>query len=409
MSKLEIKYVDVLDASERLLRFAPFLEKTFEDTKELKGIIESMIFSLEKAKPEIEKYEQIKVPGKMYLKGDHSLPISGSIKARGGIYEILCLAEKIALDSGLLKLEDNYEKLSETKFKELFSKYGVAVASTGNLGLSIGIISAVLGFKVTVHMSSDAKEWKKNMLRNKGVEVKEYDNDFSHAISMGRKEAEMDSKCHFVDDENSKELFLGYSVSALRLKKQFEENGIKIDKNNPLFVYLPCGVGGGPGGVAFGLKLIFGENVHPIFVEPTQSASMFLGILTGMHSDISVQDVGLNNRTIADGLAVGRSSKYVSKLIEPLVAGFATFNDDELYNLLKILYDTESISLEPSALAGFKGVSMLLSSDKGKQLLDKLNLDDVMKNATHLIWGTGGKMVPEEVMEEDYLRASYKK
>ena len=408
MNKLELDYKDVLDASERLNRFAPFFEKVFDDTKESKGIIESKIFSLDKAKVEIEKYEKIKIPGKISLKGDHSLPISGSIKARGGIYEVLCLAEKIALDSGMLRLDDNYEKLSEEKFKNIFSKYSVAVASTGNLGLSIGIISAVLGFKVTVHMSSDAKEWKKDMLRSKGVTVKEYDSDFSYAISMGRKEAEVDPNCHFVDDENSKELFLGYSVSALRLKKQFEDSGIKVDKNNPLFVYLPCGVGGGPGGVAFGLKLLFGENVHPIFVEPAQSASMFLGILTGMHSEVSVQDIGLNNRTIADGLAVGRSSRYVSKMIEPLVAGFVTFKDHELYNLLKILYDTENISLEPSALAGFKGISTLLSSEEGNKMLERIEVKDLMKNATHLIWGTGGSMVPKEVMNEDYLKATYK-
>ena len=408
MNKLELKYEDVMEADARLMRFAPFFEKVFDDTKEAKGIIESKVLNLGKAKSEIEKYEKIRIPGKIYLKGDHSLPISGSIKARGGIYEVLCLAEKIAQDSGMLKLGDNYEKLSEERFKALFSKYSIAVASTGNLGLSIGIISAVLGFQVTVHMSSDAKEWKKDMLRSKGVIVREYDADFSYAISKGRKEAQMDSNCHFVDDENSKELFLGYAVSALRLKKQFEGMGITIDKNHPLFVYLPCGVGGGPGGVAFGLKLLFGENVHPIFVEPVQSASMFLGIITSMYSDISVQDIGLSNLTIADGLAVGRSSKYVAKMVEPFVAGFATFKDYELYNLLKILYDTENISLEPSALAGFKGVSMLLSSDEGKELLNHIEANGVMNNSIHLVWATGGKMVPKEVMEQDYLKATYK-
>ena len=48
------------------------------------------------------------------------------------------------------------------------------------------------------------------MLRSKGVIVREDDADFSYAISKGRKEAQMDSNCHFVDDENSKVLFSGY-------------------------------------------------------------------------------------------------------------------------------------------------------------------------------------------------------
>ncbi len=389
---------DVKDAEARLSRFAPYLMKVFPETQAMQGIIESEAVAIPEMQAALAARYQTPLTGKMYLKKDSHLPISGSIKARGGIYEVLTHAEKLALEAGLLSTGDDYAVLFSDKFRQFFSQYRIAVGSTGNLGMSIGIMSAKLGFSVSVHMSADARQWKKDKLRSHGVNVVEYEQDYSIAVEQGRKEAEKDSSCFFIDDENSSTLFLGYAVAGLRLKKQFAEKDITVDEQHPLFVYLPCGVGGGPGGVAFGLKLAFGDAVHCFFAEPTHSPCMLLGVHTGLHDAISVQEIGIDNITAADGLAVGRASGFVGRAMERLIDGYYTIDDAEMYNLLGLLDQTEAIRLEPSALAGMPGC---VHVTRNQAYLQAESLtQERMGNATHLVWATGGGMVPEDEMQK---------
>jgi D-serine dehydratase len=401
-STISIGETDVREAEERLHRFAPYLAKVFPETRERQGLIESPLVAIRHMQEELEKRFGQNIAGNLLLKCDSHLAISGSIKARGGIYEVLKHTEDLAIANGWLSLDDDYSILDSNEFKALFSDYSIVVGSTGNLGLSIGIMGAQIGFNVTVHMSADAREWKKDLLRSKGVHVVEHPSDYSKAVEEGRKQAEKEPNSYFIDDENSINLFLGYSVAASRLKKQLDDMAIVVDENRPLFVYLPCGVGGGPGGVAFGLKLAFKDNVHCFFAEPTHSPSMLIGLMTGQHDRISVQDFGIDNRTDADGLAVGRPSGFVGKTMEPLISGVYTVEDDRMYLLLSALLDLENIRLEPSALASVWGPVQLLTSQAGQKYIEENG--NRLENATHICWATGGSMVPEEVMAAYYQK-----
>ena len=206
LPKTGVTAANVKDASDRLKRFAPYIEHVFPETKASNGIIESPITAIPNMKEALSNQYEIAISGELLLKEDNALPISGSIKARGGIYEILKHAETLAIEHGLITTDDDYAKFAEPEFSNLFAKHKIAVGSTGNLGLSIGIMSAKLGFDVTVHMSADAKQWKKDMLREKGVTVVEYADDYSKAVEEGRRQADADPSCHFVDDENSLDL-----------------------------------------------------------------------------------------------------------------------------------------------------------------------------------------------------------
>lgn len=390
-AELPVGVEHIFDAEARFQRFAPYFEVAFPETLPTHGILESPLLKMDKMKAVLNAEAQNQVKGDLYLKADNYLPISGSIKSRGGIYEVLKFAEKVAMKHGEIVYGDNYAKLNEPRFKDLFGQYGIVVGSTGNLGLSIGIVACKLGFRTSVHMSSDAAQWKKDMLREKGVNVVEYNDNFTHAITEARKSAEADPMAYFIDDEGSYDLFLGYSVAAVRLQAQLKAQNIKVDAEHPLFVYLPAGVGGSPSGVAFGLKKIIGENVHPIFAEPTHIPLVSLGMMTGLNDQISVYDAGIDGVTKADGLAVGRPSRIAGKMMDTLLYGIQTFDDQKMMKNVAELHDSENVDVEPSAASGFT-----ILDDVQAQL----EQDYPMENASHIVWATGGSMVPKDDMDQ---------
>lgn len=382
----EVSSKEINEANNLLLKFAPFLKSAFKELESTDGIIESPLMNLNKF--------GIK---NLYLKEDNLLPIAGSVKARGGIFEILKYAETLAANANLIDVEKDYSQFDSDVFRKFFSEYKIQVGSTGNLGISIGLISAKLGFNAIVHMSKDAKDWKKKLLRENGVNVIEYDSNYSEAVKNGRMLSDEDEKSYFVDDEKSINLFLGYSTSALRLKEQLKEKHISVDDKHPLFVYIPCGVGGAPSGILHGLKTVFGKNVYVFFVEPVRSASVLLGMSTGLNSKISVHDIGMDGKTEADGLAVGRASELCCESSKNTLAGIFTINENSIFELMKELYKKESVFVEPSAASSMI-FTKFLDDDEFIKFINKEEISP--ENITHIAWSTGGMLVPESEREK---------
>ena len=116
---------------------------------------------------------------------------------------------------------------------------------------------------------------------------------------------------------------------------------------------------------------------------------MTLGLSTALHNRVCVQDIGLSGATQADGLAVGRPSGFVGKLMEPLLDGCFTLSDRSLMTYMSGLWRQEEVFVEPSAAAGFAMPHRL-----GKEAPEYLPL---LERGTLIVWATGGSLMPRAV------------
>ncbi|BCH12557.1 putative D-serine dehydratase (plasmid) [Mesorhizobium sp. 131-3-5] len=364
----------LLEARGNWLRLAPVLDVVFPDGSDTE--IQSSLIEIGN-----HGFDGIG----LLAKCDHDIRSTGSIKGRGGVYEVLMFAEMLANSHGLNVSAYPIGLLSQ-EAGDLFGRYRILVGSTGNLGFSVGVTARRLGFAVEVHMSREAKSWKKERLRRFGVAVVEHDDDYSVAVSSARRAASGDPFSYFVDDEHSLTLLLGYSSAAFEICQQLKQSDVAVNEQNPLYVYLPCGVGGAPGGITLGLKYFFGPHVHCIFVEPVASPCMLVQLAAGVSGPVDVYACGLSNDTIADGLAVAQASLLVAETAGPQIAGVATVSDDDMIRWVHDLWISDSMRLEPSGAAGFAALAR-----HGRDIRKSLG----GKEGTTIVWTTGGAFLPD--------------
>ncbi|MFS0727544.1 D-serine ammonia-lyase [Paenibacillus sp. 1P07SE] len=361
-------------------RFAPLIRRIYADSPD--GRIRSPLKSIGGYHRLIQERTGTGIAGEWLVKCDHELTGVGSIKARGGIYEVLAHAEELALQHGVLAPGDSLERLAEPQAQSLFGSHEIVVGSTGNLGISIGMTSAALGFHTVIHMSREAKAWKKQLLRKRGALVIEHEGDFAAAVEQGRRHCEGRAGAYFVDDEHSERLFLGYAAAAYELAEQLAERGAG---KRAIHVYLPCGVGGSPAGIAYGLRQVLGDRATCWFAEPTHAPSMLAALMSGRYDGLHLAELGLFHPTVADGLAVPVASRLAAPVAAVSAAGIYTVRDEEMLAALADLYSTEHLRVEPSAAAS---------------LLWPLRMPELCgEDAIHISWLTGGALLPAAEFE----------
>jgi D-serine dehydratase len=365
---------EIQAVEERFARFAALLSALFPDSG-WNGRVASPLLRYPHPHAGLPEF---------WLKADHLLPMTGSVKARGGVHEVLCAIEDFAIRERLLDSPEDTSALLDPRARAALSRYQIIVASTGNLGFTVGLVTRAFGIACEVHMSADAKAWKKDRLRKLGAIVIEHNTDYEGAVAAARARA-ADSGAYFVDDERSRRLFAGYAAAGRELAQQLAAEGEHVSVSRPLVVYLPCGVGGAPGGIMAGLLQQFGDALVVVFVEPIGSACMLTALATGERT--SVYSFGLDNKTIADGLAVPTASQLALDLIGPRVDGAVAVPDAMLLSGVRMAWRNANLRLEPSAAAGFMGMGAFLEA--------RAMRGDPVREAVHVAWTTGGSLLPD--------------
>ena len=96
------------------------LKKAFPETEAADGMIESPLIEIPSMKNALNDSFHASLKGRLLLKMDSHLAAAGSVKARGGIYEILKHSEELALSEGMIRPGESYE-LSAARSLKSFS------------------------------------------------------------------------------------------------------------------------------------------------------------------------------------------------------------------------------------------------------------------------------------------------
>ncbi|MEQ8205378.1 MAG: D-serine ammonia-lyase, partial [Woeseia sp.] len=233
-----------------------------------------------------------------------------------------------------------------------------------------------------------------------GATVVEHPGDYTSTVSSARSSVAERDNTHFIDDENSWDLFVGYAGAGEELAEQLRQANVEVSIERPLVVYLPCGVGGAPGGITYGLKSIFGDAVVCVFVEPVNSACVFVALACDGALK-SVYDVGLSNNTEADGLAVSRASELVLSKVGKQIDAVVAVPDESMLAWVGRAWSNAALRLEPSATAGFAALEPFLQAINADQTSNPARpaLHNVAQG-THVVWTTGGDLMPEAIFRQ---------
>ena len=100
---------------------------------------------------------------------------------------------------------------------------------------------------------------------------------------------------------------------------------------------------------------------------------------------------------VVEWLTPGQASLLATACMQDRLAGVFTVQDTALREYLALAGKLLGEKLEPSATAGFAGPGWLADSTIGREWCAAHKVDPA--KATHVLWSTGGGLVPEPVYQ----------
>jgi D-serine dehydratase len=115
-----------------------------------------------------------------------------------------------------------------------------------------------------------------------------------------------------------------------------------------------------------------------------------------------VYDLGLDNDTIADGLAVPVASKLVMSSVGASIDAAIAVTDAAMLDWVRRAWNESGLRLEPSAASGFAAVPLFLEAVRNtgaarpSTAAGAIPSAPLPSTAIHVVWTTGGSQLPDD-------------
>ena len=112
-------------------------------------------------------------------------------------------------------------------------------------------------------------------------------------------------------------------------------------------------------------------------------------LAAGQGVPVSVYDLGLDNDTIADGLAVPSASPLVLQAIGRNIDAAVAVTDQAMVQWVRRAWAEAGLRLEPSGASGFAALALFIERARVAGLINPT------ATPIHVVWATGGSLLPE--------------